>query len=156
MAVASYGEFDYYKCKFCRYVAPVNMKMRQEYSYEYYDDNDHILNSVNGLEYSMIETHNYNKLPVWLNKTQHSIACICGNRVIRGHAVSSSNTSRCIICGGNVSAGIISPFAANNTIYVTDNGSYMLPNGVIVLDEKDIKLYMDGKLNFYNENLSTS
>ncbi|MBQ7828700.1 MAG: hypothetical protein IJ345_00305 [Clostridia bacterium] len=32
----------------------------------------------------------------------------------------------------------------------TENGSYILPNGIIVLVEEDIEAYMDGSLVFYS------
>ena len=32
--------------------------------------------------------------------------------------------------------------------YLVKNGSYILPNGVIVLDPKDLELYLKGELSF--------
>ena len=37
-------------------------------------------------------------------------------------------------------------------VYVDLYGSYILANGIIILDEKDIESYMNGSLVFYLEN----
>lgn len=36
----------------------------------------------------------------------------------------------------------------NHPNYITSNGSYIKPNGVIVLSEKDTELYLAGLLDF--------
>ncbi len=54
MVVASYGEYDYYKCKYCRYVATFNMKIEQNYQTIPISDTHHkTFNEVLGLEYNM-------------------------------------------------------------------------------------------------------
>ena len=40
------------------------------------------------------------------------------------------------------------PFAA---VQVTLNGSYILPNGIIVLVDEDVEAYLNGTLVFYNK-----
>lgn len=40
-----------------------------------------------------------------------------------------------------------------NCNMVSTNGSYILPNGVIVLVEEDIESYLDGTLEFYDKNI---
>lgn len=71
------------------------------------------------------------------------------------HAVSATSTSRfkpCIQCGYIVDTGedfsLIGPNALNNLL-VTKNGSYILPNGIIVLVDEDIILYQQNTLVFY-------
>jgi hypothetical protein len=61
MAVASYGTKDYYKCKYCRYVAPFSAIVSQNCgSKAPYADNYHICtNEVDGLEYVFKEAHNF-------------------------------------------------------------------------------------------------
>ena len=59
--VASYGNTDYYKCKYCRYVAPFTSRVAQNYSlYSKYDATSHILeNNVTDLNYLVLEPHDY-------------------------------------------------------------------------------------------------
>lgn len=150
-AVGCYEDKDYYKCKYCRYVANFNSIVSQIYNYEYYDSSYHLSISNTGLEYSLLQKHIYQDLPVYINLTQHSIACSCGDRVIRGHAVATTDTTRCIICGGRVSSGILGPLT-NEIILVTNNGSYILPNGIVVLVEVDIQAYLNDNLIFFDKN----
>ena len=39
----------------------------------------------------------------------------------------------------------------NQLIYITENGSYILSNGIIVLIDEDIKAYFDGTLVFHKK-----
>ena len=58
-AVASYGDSDYYKCKYCRYVAPFSSIVEQNYSKTYYNHDLHTcVNNVSGLQYTFYEEHN--------------------------------------------------------------------------------------------------
>ena len=58
--VASYGNTDYYKCKYCRYVAPFTSRITQNYICTgEYTKNYHILeNQSNNLLYKTFEDHN--------------------------------------------------------------------------------------------------
>lgn len=40
--------------------------------------------------------------------------------------------------------------------FVTRNGSYILPNGIIVLVDEDIEAFMNGTLVFYNKDEAVS
>ena len=99
-----------------------------------------------------LETHNYTYL--WKNYTQHQALCACGEMHNQGHAVSPGSLgpgqqyTTCLICGGPASMGIM-PLSNNNLPY-TINGSYILPNGVMVLVDDDIDAYLDGTLVFIN------
>lgn len=39
----------------------------------------------------------------------------------------------------------------NAADYVTENGSYILPNGITVLAEADVEAYLNGTLRFYRQ-----
>ena len=158
MAVASYGNEDYYKCKYCRYVANFEAKELQNYSNAaYYNNTYHnYYNNVEGLSYSILEEHIYDGIPTWKNSTQHTINCECGAMLTRAHAVSEINTTLCIICGGKVSTGILQPMSSIEVSFVTEKGSYILPNGIIILVEEDIELFISGQLVFYDKNLNIS
>lgn len=58
----------------------------------------------------------------------------------------------CVDCGYLVDTYsnivIVGPYSLNNTLY-SDNGSYTLPNGVIVLMDSDINSYLNGTLVLY-------
>ncbi len=103
------------------------------------------------LEITIDHSHTYSYEP--LNSSTHKGTCICGKTITQVHAVSPSGTSRykpCIICGYIVDTGtnmgIVGPLS--NKKYITSNGSYMLPNGVIVLKEEDLEAYLNETLVF--------
>lgn len=101
------------------------------------------------------ESHDYDYSYIYLNGTTHKANCVCGEYVIQGHAVVSGG-SICVKCKRKVDMGFVE--ITNNSINfnnVSINGSYILPNGVIVLVEEDIESYLDGTLQFYDKNLST-
>lgn len=105
--------------------------------------------------------HDYHAPYTWVNLTQHKATCGCGATTNQGHAVSSNafaNGNRfatCLICGGKAERGFIQVDSLLNAAqYVTDNKSYILPNGVIVLVDEDIEAYMNGNLKFYDKNLN--
>ena len=56
----------------------------------------------------------------------------------------------CIDCGVTVVIGDIpfDPPFANNTM-VTDNGSYILPNGIKIIVEEDLESYINHTLVFH-------
>lgn len=64
------------------------------------------------------------------------------------HAVEQGTTT-CIQCGGQADIGI-NPYSLNtNTVLiVSENGSYILPNGIIVLVKEDIQDYLENTLVF--------
>lgn len=90
------------------------------------------------------------------SSTKHKAYCTCGNFVLRHHAVSSSATGRykpCVDCGYLVDTYsdivIVGPLGTNDLL-MTNNGSYILSNGIIVLVDEDIDGYLTGSLIFYN------
>lgn len=97
--------------------------------------------------------YSYRYLPY--NSSKHKSICSCGNYVLRPHAVSASEVGRyktCIDCGYLVDTYseivIVGPYSFNNTLN-SDNGSYTLPNGVIILIDNDIEPYLNGTLVLY-------
>ena len=57
----------------------------------------------------------------------------------------------CLACGGKAEVGIVLHQAIGN-LPRSENGSYIMPNGVIVLVDEDIESYFNGTLVFYNPN----
>lgn len=91
--------------------------------------------------------------------TQHIECCECGatGTVKRNHVVKSSDIdgikSKCLICDALIDPvyGFGESFIQNIS-KVTINGSYILPNGIIVLVDEDIEAYFNGTLIFYDKN----
>ena len=103
-------------------------------------------------------THDYDRNYEWVDYTMHSAECCCGAKATQGHAVASNafaNGKRyatCLICGGLAERGFVQLNALSAEVqYVTNNGSYILPNGVIVLVDEDIELYLNGTLEFHKK-----
>jgi DNA-directed RNA polymerase subunit M/transcription elongation factor TFIIS len=104
IAVASYGNSDYYKCKYCRYVAPFSFNVTQNYVKTYYSPSVHKQsNAVEGLEYTVsyeehtLENHTciecgshvemYDNIYTNISDTQHEVSCSCGEIIsIRDHS----------------------------------------------------------------------
>lgn len=193
MAVASYGDKDYYKCKYCRYVAPFASIISQNYSKTYYNETLHkCVNNVNGLEYVYFEDHKvedyecvdcggclHNYTYENVDNLQHNLECIicgytkqeyhgeytytsysstshkctckCGYERFSAHKVKSGGglIQRCVDCGAlvnlNDNFGQIQS-VGNGITYITDNGSFVRGDGIIVLSEIDYLLYINGEL----------
>ncbi|MCH5152807.1 MAG: S8 family serine peptidase [Clostridiales bacterium] len=102
--------------------------------------------------------HYYNSSYTWLNYRKHQAMCMCGASTSQAHAVSSdafdfgSSYSTCLLCGGPADRGIVKDDATSKIHLVTGNGSYVLPNGVIVLVDEDIGAYLNGTLTFISGN----
>ena len=153
MAVASYGTKDYYKCKYCRYVAPFELLVEQNYCLTTEDSSGHMcLNNVQGLWYTFYETHSFTRNYVAINKFTHWCYCACGERISKPHVLSMLNgqiSDFCIICGELiVGSGTLNSIPINYPH--TNNGSYILPNGIIVLVPEDEEAYFAGTLVFHN------
>ena len=111
------------------------------------------------LKVSPSHTHSYTY--EHYSSTHHKSKCGCGEEVYQAHAVSASGTNRykpCIQCGYLVDTqndiGIIGPTA--NIKYRTNAGSYILPNGILVLVEEDIDAYLKGTLKFSDISIELS
>ena len=102
----------------------------------------------------MYDSHNY--MYQWLDLTKHNKACIYGDIAQESHVVSSSSlnsgqtTALCLLCGGMANIGFIE--IQNNIVMISDNGSYGLSNGIVVLVDSDIESYLNNTLVFRNPN----
>ena len=118
--------------------------------------------SVSGTYYLKVSpSHTHSYTYEHYSSTHHKSTCNCGEVTYQAHAVSSSGTNRykpCIQCGYLVDTqndiGIIGPTA--NVKYKTNAGSYILPNGIIVLVNEDIEAYLNGTLEFNDSNMELS
>ncbi len=153
MAVASYGNKDYYKCKYCRYVAPFSEIINQNYTKTNFSAYLHkYVNNVENLEYTFYEAHQYTCVSA--SNLSHRSTCDCGETKIAAHYISGSHVGEdfvpCAGCGylldlrNNIYEGIMS------ITQVSINGSYILPNGIVVLVDEDIEAYLAGTLQFYH------
>ena len=160
MAVASYEHKDYIKCKYCRYVAPFEDRVQQNYVYTNKNSTTHtVTNDVTGLSYTFEESH---CIMYAFSKTigKHRKHCVnCDYSVEEGHAVTyedytdGNDTVKCIICNQILDKNS-GWFMVNNInpTQTTVNGSYILPNGIIILVEEDIDSYKEGTLEFKDAN----
>ena len=101
-----------------------------------------------------VHIHNYNQW-VEYSPTQHIERCECGVKgtVKANHVVKSSDTSKCMLCGAAIDlVGGFGESIIQNIQKVTPNGSYILPNGIIVLVDEDVEAYFNGTLVFYDKN----
>lgn len=155
MAVASYGTKDYYKCRYCRYVAPFDSIVEQNYVRTYVDSQqDRCYNNVTGLGYTTYAPHDYSYTRT--SDTSHVVTCGCGYEAIAPHVVNraelvNNRYGQCIDCGAIIDLGsTILPGGPLSTAKVSVNGSFILPNGIIVLVDADIEAYRNGTLVFYD------
>ena len=88
--------------------------------------------------------HSYSSSYSWENSRKHKAFCSCGTNQLRGHVVNSGGNI-CILCGGFADMGIVGPLNLGVFLQVL-NDSYILPNGVIVLGDRDYSLYILGRL----------
>ena len=114
MAVASYGNCDYYKCKYCRYVAPFSDIVPQDYEITFISETYHqYQNMVDGLEYTILEPHiineNYCSICqsnihfythqyVSYSNYAHKAFCECGEYILEDHRHLAPSYD-CVFCG---------------------------------------------------------
>lgn len=154
MAVASYGNKDYYKCEYCRYVAPFDSNVTQNYTKTYQGNNiDKYVNTVSGLEYTFYQEHTHSYHYAWKSEGRHTASCDCGlsrtesHTAVPGSFGGPTGYGICMFCHGRVSMGTL--LSVPEGLAHTDNGSYILPNGTIILVEDDVEAYLAGTLEFY-------
>ncbi len=100
--------------------------------------------------------HNYRYM--WRNYTQHRTYCSCqGNRfephvIASGSLVPGSSYGTCILCGGEAEIGFSGPnYIISDKLLCYNKGSYILPNGVMVLEDDEIDLFLEGKFTVKNK-----
>ena len=104
-------------------------------------------------------THDYDMNYEWISYTLHNVECSCGeSETTQPHAVASGsyNTGQrfatCLLCGGLAEMGFVQlTINSSSVTRVTINGSFILPNGVIVLEDEDLEAYLNGTLFFYDK-----
>ena len=87
--------------------------------------------------------------------TQHIECCECGVKgtLKANHVVKSTDSSKCMLCGATIDlVGGFGESFIQNIQKATLNGSYILPNGIIVLVDEDVEAYFNGTLVFYDKN----
>ena len=157
MPVASYGTKDYYKCKYCRYVAPFSSNVAQNYIKTYINETQHeCMNNVTGLEYTFYENHVIDTY-TYIDNSTHKYSCGCGmGAEAQPHVIEASSIigigkfAKCIECGYLVD---LRDDYFNSILSITKisiNGSYILSSGAIVLVDQDIQAYLKGTLVFYH------
>lgn len=100
---------------------------------------------------------------VYHDRISHIESCVCGliGTKTEAHMISQADLfkpkARCLGCnalldmGGNGDIGMVPGILSTGVNIITENGSYILPNGIIVLVEEDIEAYFAGTLIFYDE-----
>lgn len=110
---------------------------------------------------SYTDSHYFHDPYTWLNTKQHRATCGCSATTKQGHAVlkndyaSGKSVVLCFLCGGRADIGFVTEIgllSLGESRRVTKNGSFILPNGVIVLVEEDVEAYIMDSLVFYEEN----
>lgn len=103
--------------------------------------------------------HTYNESYRPYSGKQHKAFCECGEFTLSLHLVRSTalgeDTSCCILCNAIVDPNIDLLKIDFGDLYVTSNGSYILPNDIIILVDADIDTLMNGTLIFNKENLES-
>ena len=88
----------------------------------------------------------------WVSNTGHRVNCTCGYSEVKSHVVpadafgSGEMFATCLLCNGRVTLSESIMSIVN--LPRSENGSFILPNGVIVLTDEDIESYMNGTLEF--------
>ena len=84
---------------------------------------------------------------------------LCGTSSLHSHAV-IAGSNKCIRCGAivlvdgpiivpgvNSTSYVLTPDTLPHVVeYISENGSYILSNGIIVLAEEDVQDYLNGNL----------
>ncbi|MBQ8414929.1 MAG: hypothetical protein IJX58_06775 [Clostridia bacterium] len=100
-------------------------------------------------------THDYSDHYSRVSGSQHRSYCACGASKLSAHVTSSGsgvlNNRVCIFCLATVEEGF-SIILSTSQLPHTENGSYILPSGIIVLMDEDIEAYMNGTLEFIYPN----
>lgn len=100
--------------------------------------------------YKRHESHSYNFSYEWVDYTKHLASCECGEEKQMSHVVQAGSSTgmykTCLLCGGLARTGII--HFSTRFLKMSKNGSYILPNGVIVLVDQDMELFFKGELIF--------
>ena len=100
---------------------------------------------------SQQHVHDYTFDISYYSPSKHKRSCGCLNYSLSTHVVRASDPGRfkpCVDCGAFIDTQNYDVIVLNNEYVITQNGSYSLPNGVIMLVDQDIQSYLDGTLIF--------
>ena len=143
-----------YKC-IC---GEVKTSFRHDYEVTY-DAKTHLYKCVCGLEKSSNHIYTFK----YIDRKSHGDVCECGYykssspHIIKQESISNSK-GVCLECDATLDLNYdmgLTPFY--DIVYITSNGSYKLPNGIIVLSDTDYNSYINGTLSFnYNDDMLLS
>lgn len=78
---------------------------------------------------------------------QHKATCYCGYTYYEPHVFPISASHKiCLRCGQMAGSGGIQIESTDEIIYLTDSGSYLCPDGTVMLSDIDVELYLAGEL----------
>lgn len=168
MAVARYGNKDYWKCKYCRQTTGFTNNVEQNYSYQEIVNNkqNHILkNNVLGLEYELIEEHDFTvDLGNGIYKCNQCPVCSDGGVRFPG---AEELTLECIMDSVNKTMTLSGAESKYYTLNINCISSYLIkatsnsPIKMELFDENLNKITIDpqaensNKTLFYNRNFSS-
>ncbi len=95
-------------------------------------------------------THGYTDRYVWYNNYKHKSYCVCNEYNLSPHVSLQPDPDVCVLCLGVVGGNIPGGGLIMNSVktQVSQNGSYITINGIIVLNELDVESYFNGTLTF--------
>ena len=105
------------------------------------------------IAYKVVHEHSYTDHYTWQSIGLHKSYCRCDSYVTSYHVVAPGSLvgpdgyTICMLCRGRAPIGNL--MSVPEGLAHTDNGSYILPNGTIVLVEEDVEAYLAGTLEFY-------
>lgn len=134
----------------------INFNLNHSHSNNYKVNNtSYCYNDCNIYTYSgSNKEHHYSKYEQY-NATKHKYVCVNDDGyILRGHAVDSSKVytsnghmyGNCIDCNYLVDLGSTSVITPTNNLFISKNGSYMLENGIYVIQKADLESYLNGTL----------
>ena len=93
---------------------------------------------------------------MYYSRISHRGRCSCGEWVEKPHVVNISEVenyqAECLECHAMLDLRYDVATGGINNRKVSINGSYILPNGIIVLVDEDLEAFFNGSLVFYDKN----
>jgi len=127
--------------------------------------NNFIVNQAKYCGCGVHTEHYYHNHYETYSSDKHKSYCTCEDYVLHSHAIRAENIfiifgqrhAYCINCGTLINLTTTLVVVVNGgQCLITDNGSYILPNGILVIVESDIESYLSNTLIFHNDNEVTS
>jgi len=95
--------------------------------------------------------HDYTNRYRAYNQSTHKAICACNQYVIVPHVVLQENPNVCIDCLMPIGGGMGGLLMQSTGTQITENGSYISVNGIIMLNERDLQAYLNGTLKFFSQ-----